>query len=147
MASLNEIKKRLKKVSLNDLQSEMANIITDDNTIYQAKINEFQRGITPNGGKIGEYRNVDYAVFKQQLNPLAGGMVDLILTGSFSSALFVDYLGDSKYKFDSLDRKSDALFDKYGQNLRGINQQTFNDLQKKDYAPKLIRFIKRKTNL
>ena len=153
MASLAELKRRLKKVSLEGLQIEMRNIITSDPNVYDAKMYEFERGLTPDLDRIGVYRDVDYAVMKQQMNPLAGGDVDLILTGSFTSQLFIQYLGDSRYQFDSRDSKAPMLFSRNyylgvnGSVLRGLNKETFDDLQKKLYAPELIRHIKKITNL
>jgi hypothetical protein len=128
-------------------------LITNDQTIIEAKQNEFERGLAPSGDIIGRYRDVDYAVFKEQINPLANGNVDLKLTGSFQSQLYVKSLGNSRFQFDSRDGKAPMLFSRSytdgvnGQVLRALNQDTFNDLQKKDYAPKLIRYIKQLTQL
>ncbi len=131
----------------------MAEIVTKDNTILQAKRNRLSQGLAPNDEIIGRYRNADYAVFKQSINPRANGNVDLILTGSFSNQLFVKSLNNSRFLFDSRDEKAPMLFGRSyhqgvnGKVLRGLDKQTFDDLQRKDYAYDLISYIKQITNL
>ena len=131
----------------------MAEIVTKDNTILQAKRNRLSQGLAPNDEIIGRYRNTDYAVFKQSINPRANGNVDLILTGSFSNQLFVKSLNNSRFLFDSRDEKAPMLFGRSyhqgvnGKVLRGLDKQTFDDLQRKDYAYDLISYIKQITNL
>lgn len=147
MASLNEIERRLRKATETKLQKKVEELVINDQTIIEAKQDELSRGLTPDGGIIGTYAWPEYEMFKQTINPLADGNVDLKLTGMFQSRLFVRSKGNSKFDFDSRDGKAPMLFEKYGSEVRGINQDTFNDLQKKDYAPKLVRYIKQITGL
>jgi hypothetical protein len=147
MPSLKEIQRRLQKVTENKLQKKVEEIVLTDTEIREAKRNELRRGETPDGGIIGTYRSSDYELFKSQLNPMAGGTVDLILTGKFSNQLFVKSLGNSRFQFQSQDEKDPMLFEKYGQENRGLNEETFEELQRKKYAPKLVRYIKQITGL
>ena len=58
--SLNQLKKRLQKVNQNKLQNEVRDLVISDQTIYDAKMFEFERGLAPDGGIIGEYSWPDY---------------------------------------------------------------------------------------
>lgn len=48
---------------------------------------------------------------------------------------------------ESIDSKAPMLFGKYGNDLKGINTETFNKLQREVYAPALAMEIKRITKL
>lgn len=123
----------------------MARIILRDEgqILKKAKINELEFGLKPNREKIGSYRSYDYAQDKNIQNPLAGfGNVDLIRTGAFSNSLFpVRYSG--YYLFDSGDSKTADLKRKYGKDIMGLNQNTFNVIQEKIYRHQLAAFIKK----
>ena len=137
-----EMLRRLNRV-VTEIPEETRKIIQRDPQTIAAKYKEFQRGDRPDGTAIGFYRNSGYGLFKRNLNPLAGGTVDLILTGSFTRGLFVESLGNSRYIFDSTDDKTDDLIGKYGQDIMGLNQGEWYRLQREVHAPLLIRFIKR----
>lgn len=122
----------------------MEKIILSDTHLKNEKIHELKRGDRPDGSEIGTYRSQSYSLFKSSLNPLAGGYVDLILTGSFSNNLFPVRQSNNIYSFDGKDRKTGDLISKYGMDIMGLNQETFNRLQKDLYAPQLIRYIKKK---
>lgn len=147
MASLSEVKKRLQKVTQPKLQKKVEELVLIDTEIRKEKKEELKRGQSPDGGLIGTYRSQDYEIFKSRLNPLAGGTVDLILTGKFANQLFVVSLGNSRFQFKSQDSKDPMLFEKYGQENRGLNKEVFEELQRKKYAPQLIKFIKQITGL
>lgn len=144
---LSEAKNRLQRLTLQLLQGEVERIITTDPEIIQEKVDEFRAGELPDGSPIGQYRNENYRLFKIQKNPLAGGNVDLILTGAFTERLFPERLSKNRYKFNSTDSKTADLKAKYGENIMGLNEKTFLDIQKTKYAPLLIRRIKQITNL
>lgn len=117
---------------------------TDKNReLRKAKINELEFGLMPDRSKIGSYASDDYALFKNNLNGLAGfGNVDLILTGAWSNSLFPIKKGDG-FIFDSSNEKNDGLLEKYGSGIASLNQNTFNKIQKLYYAPELVRYIKK----
>jgi len=88
---------------------------------------------------------LSYSIFKNQLNPLAGeGYVDLILTGQFERSLFPRRTSGNGYLFSSNDPKAGDLISKYGLDIMGLNQETFNQLQKKHYSIDLIRYVKKR---
>lgn len=79
------------------------------------------------------------------MNSQAGGTVDLILTGSFTSKLFLQNPRPSEFIFESTDSKSNDLFAKYGDDLRGLNNNTFRDTEilflKDRYIPAIRNLI------
>jgi len=147
MVSLNQLKKRLQKVSQSKLQKKVEEFVLTDLEIRKLKRAEFKRGELPDGGVIGVYRNPNYQIMKQRMNPLAGGDVDLILTGKFTNQLFVKSLNNSRFIFDSQDEKTSMLKARYTDDIMGLNTETFEKLQKEKYAPKLITYIKQITGL
>jgi len=146
---LSEARNRLQKLTLPLLQGEVERIITTDDEIKKEKVDEFRAGQLPDGSDIGFYRSDNYRLFKMELNPLAGGKVDLILTGAFTRGLFTERISKNKYRFGSTDGKTEKLKSdsSYGPEIMGLNEETFLDLQRKKYAPMLIRRIKQITNL
>ena len=122
----------------------MSQIITKDKKILDRKRDELKAGVKPDGGDIGDYQSDSYSVFKQSINPFAGGKVDLILTGAYERAIKVLSLGSSKFTLRSSDSKRDDLIAKYGVENEGINEEIWNKLQKFDYAPELFNKIRPK---
>jgi len=139
-----KLQQNLKKFTLNALQKEVSQIILKDNKIVDRKRDELKAGVSPDGSDIGDYRSTSYAVFKQSINPFAGGKVDLILTGAYERAIKVLSLGSSKFTLRSSDSKRDGLIAKYGIENEGINNEIWNKLQKFDYAPELFNKIRPK---
>lgn len=144
--SVAEAIRRLSRITEQELQEETRKIIQRDPKLIEAKVNEFKRGENPDGSRIGFYRNPAYRNLKRSFNPEAGGTVDLIFTGSFTNQLFVQSEGNRKFIFDSYDEKRDLLGSKYGNQIFGINQNTFNERQKA-YGVDLVKYIKEITGL
>lgn len=110
--------------------------------LRKAKINELEFGLRPDYKKIGNYRSDSYAFRKNNLNPLAGfGNVDLMLTGAFANSLF-PIKKTTGFIFESSDSKLGDLISKYGMDIMGLNQKTFDDIQKNIYSVEIIRYIK-----
>jgi hypothetical protein len=147
MVSLKEAQRRLKKVTEAKLQKKVEEFVLIDLEIRDLKRYEYKRGLDPFGTPIGFYMSDKYEEMKRRKNPLAGGNVDLIDTGKFSNQLFVKSLGNSKFIFRSQDDKGEILEERYGEKIWGLNEETFNNLQKEKYAPKLVRYIKQITRL
>lgn len=125
----------------------MSEIILGDQKLKQEKINEFTKGQNPDGSLIGNYRSAEYAIDKYQMNPLAGGHVDLILTRSFTNQLYVEKVRPRTYLFNSSDYKTNSLIGKYGIDIMGLNQDYWNNRQEQVYLPVFRFMIKRKANL
>lgn len=80
------------------------------------------------------------------MNPLAGaGYVDGILTGNTVGSLFTQKKGDSfifkgRYQWNNLIKR-------YGDDLEGLNQRTFEKIQAKEQAPILAKYINEQLGL
>lgn len=109
--------------------------------LISLKVDEFKKGENPDGSRIGYYRSPAYRLFKRQLNPLASGTVDLILTGSFTRSLFVDDISRDRYLFDSRDEKTELLVAKYGADILGLSPETFLQFQYDYVAPEVRKYI------
>lgn len=119
-------------------------VVSDQKELRELKENEFEFGLRPSFKKIGRYQSQAYANYKSLLNPLAGkGNVDLIQTGAFVNSLFVKPFSKG-YIFDSENEKKGRLIGKYGLDIMGLNQETFNKRQKDLYRFELTRTIKTK---
>lgn len=141
-----EMSRKLTRV-LPMIQPEVAKIIQRSPELIREKTQEFKRGEMPDGSRIGYYSNSPlgraYRSYKQSLNPMASGTVDLILTGQFTRGLFVESKGNSRFLFDSNDDKTPDLVEEYGQDIMGINPDAFYNLQRDRFRFDLIKFIKR----
>ena len=117
----------------NWLENQVQSIVlSDQQKLKEQKVNEFERGLRPDGKRIGEYRNAEYAIFKDNINPLASGYVDLLLTRQFTGKMFVRPFNNG-FIFNSTDVKTDNLIGKYGLDIMGLNQDWFNQRQKNIY--------------
>ena len=125
----------------------MNEIILSDKKLKEQKINEFTKGQLPDGSLIGNYKSAEYAIDKYQMNPLADGHVDLILTRSFVNHLYVEKVQPRTYLFNSSDYKTNSLIGKYSIDIMGLNQEYWNNRQKEVYLPVFRFMIKRKANL
>ena len=117
-------------------------IVPFEDDLVDLKEAEFKRGDRPDGSPIGRYRSPAYSLFKQRQNPLAGGDVDLILTGAFINSAFFKSTEPGKYLFGFRDYKTPDLFAKYGSDIAGLNQNTFNRFLLDKIKPKFILNIK-----
>lgn len=117
-------------------------IVPYQDDLVTLKENEFKRGDRPNSSIIGTYRSRSYSLLKQRQNPLAGGDVDLILTGDFINSAYLKRPSAGKYLFGFRDQKARSLFSKYGTDIAGLNQNTFNLFLKEKIQPNFVREIK-----
>ena len=145
--SMGELRRKLQMLKKPVLQKETKEIILQDKEIVRRKKAEFKGGTRPDGTIIGEYRSESYRLFKLQKNPLAGGKVDLILTGSTKDKLYLVSLENGEFTFESADPKWASLVEKYGEEVKGINANVFRGLQQTRYAPDLVDRMKQITGL
>jgi hypothetical protein len=117
-------------------------IISDTKTLTDEKIREFTYGEMPDGDKIGIYRDAEYAFFKKEINPLANGYVDLMLSRSFINGLHLDKTRRKTYTFNSTDWKRDILINKYGIDIMGLNYDYWINRQKDIYKIPFVQMIK-----
>lgn len=112
-------------------------------TIKGLKEQDFLEGdIYGDGKTLVSYRSRNYEIFKSKINPLAGGAVDLIVTGQFVNAMVLPKGNNGKYIFGNTDKKRNILVEMYGENIFGLNQSVFSKFQKDIIAPRFIRNIK-----
>lgn len=108
---------------------------------------QMAHGIRSDGKQIGRYRNSEYAIMKNALNPLPGlGNVDLILTGAFSDSFDIDVNGEDIDRI-ATDSKAESLIEKYGDEVFGLtdnNQEYYNE---EVFYPELAEAIEEQTGL
>ena len=121
-------------------------IIKEETAIKTLKEQDFLEGDIYGDGTRQVYENRDYSLYKSQLNPLAGGSVDLIVTGQFVDAMYLLKPKQGKYLFGNTDKKRNILKLMYGDNIFVLNQKVFEMFQRDIIAPRFIRKIKQKIN-
>jgi hypothetical protein len=118
----------------------------DESTLKQLKEQDFLEGDIYGNGTNLAYRSRDYELFKAGKNPLAGGAVDLILTGDFVDAMYLLKPKQGRYRFGNRDKKRNKLVQKYGDGIFSLNQNVFNKYIKDITAPRLKRNISKILN-
>lgn len=116
--------------------------MSDEKVLKERKLSELTRGERPSGDKIGVYKDAEYAIFKDRINPFADGYVDLLLTRSFYNKMKLFSVANKKYIFNSSDTKTAYLTNKYGNDIMGINQAWFEQRQRDIYRLTLVQMIK-----
>jgi len=122
-------------------------LIKDEKTIKLLKEQDFLSGDIYGNDTNVAYRSKNYELFKSRKNPLAGGSVDLIVTGAFVDAMYLLKPKQGRYKFGNTDKKRNILKEMYGDNIFGLNQNVFNKYQKEIIAPRFLRRIKTTANI
>ena len=112
-------------------------VLSDEERLKERKEWEFTRGLRPNNTKIGKYRDAEYAFFKQAINPLGDGYVDLLLTRSFLNKMRLQADVKREFIFNSSDPKQDKLLGMYGLDILKINQKWFEERQTQIYKFRL----------
>ena len=149
MISAAEYQRRLQSINKESVLEDIANevIIKAESEIKGLKEQDFLEGDIYGDGSLRSYRAPGYELFKASLNPLAGGAVDLILTGAFVNAMFIDTPNKNAYHFGNSDSKSDKLENQYGKGIFGLNQNVFDKFQKEILSVRYIDMIKKTANI
>ena len=117
-------------------------VLSDQKRLKEEKINEWEQGIRPDGDKIGTYRDAEYAIFKDSINPIANGYVDLLLTRQTANSLFVHRANQPReFLFGMNDIYN--LVGEYGLDILGLNQETFEKRQADIYRYTFIYILKK----
>lgn len=117
-------------------------VLSDQKTLKEEKVYEWEKGLRPNNTLIGNYRDPEYAIFKQQLNPLANGHVDLLYTRQTARSLFVQK-GTKERGFIFGMNDVHNLVGRYGLYILGLNEETFLKRQNDIYKFTLVYKIKK----
>jgi len=119
-------------------------VLSDQKRLKEEKIKEWEQGLIIDGVEKREYRDPEYAIFKQQINPLADGYVDLMLSHQTARSLFVIPTQKRGFLFKMNDIHN--LEGRYGIGIRGFNQETFDKRQEDIYRYVLIQDIQKILN-
>lgn len=124
-----------------NIQSMVGEVILTNQEIIVKQVKErWEKGESSVGGIIGRYRWEDYRMFKESMNPLAGGNVDLILTGKLSNGLAVRKYG-SIYQVYSKDEKYHDIGEKYGYEEYGLTKEQMDEFYEFIYSKVMIEML------
>lgn len=104
-------------------------IESNENAILNLVRKRMKQGIGVNGGNIGTYASLSYSYFKQSYNPLAGGYVDLYLTGALHKSLEINKYGTGYFVITASDSKYFSLAEKYGEEQFGLTDDEHNKVK------------------
>ena len=135
----------LKLPKLQEIVAEL--ILKDEVSVKQLKESDYKEGDIYGNGAKDTYRSLSYASYKRTLNPLAGGNVDLIVTGQFVDAMYLLKPRGGKYLFGNRDKKRNILKQMYGEDIFGLNQEVFAKYQKEIIRPRFVRAIKQEARI
>lgn len=112
----------------NNIESDVLSLLMERESEIRAMIKQrWLLGRRPDGSLIGFYRDVNYAIFKQTINPSAKGDVDLILSGDLVNNIKT-VLGKNKIEILSSDYKFEEISLKYGLDNFNITEEEENEL-------------------
>jgi len=111
-----EIKQKLQFETQNIPKYFADNFYTFEKDIRELIKKRWKTGKKPNGGIIGVYRSIDYALFKKQKSDAPFRVVDLTLTGRLGDGIQVELFNAQKGIFEvfSTDIKFESIVKKYG---------------------------------
>lgn len=124
---LNQLKKlqsRLRQINRQKVEKLFEEeVLADEETITQKVKDRWDRGLRPSGEIIGTYKNAEYALFKNTINPLANGNVDLTVTRALRNGLTIFPRGKGNFDIFSTDNKAVNIADKYGIDVYGLTEK------------------------
>ena len=125
------ILQRIKSITKQDIYSWCDEYITTHKSELVKLVQErLKRGqnVHNTSDVIAEYKSQAYAMFKQRMNPLAGGSVDLFLTGDLQRFLTIEKQSTNQFKIYSKDEKYKMLGNKYGFEQFGLTKEQHEEL-------------------
>ncbi len=118
---VNQRAKRVNRTLIENLLKE--EILKNKDEIVALVKDRWLRGKRPDGAIIGDYQSFAYQQQKLRQNPLAGGTVDLILTGALSGDLTIFPLAGGNFSIFSEDEKAINIAQKYGLDVYGLTKE------------------------
>ena len=139
-----EYQRRLQKVlKITELREIVAEeVLKEEGNLKQLKEQDFLEGDIYGNGKKYTYQSNSYSQLKRTMNPLAGGFVDLIFTGSFVESMYLLKPKQGRYLFGATDKKRSKLVEAYSINIMGLNQNVFEKFQIDIIKPRFVRKLK-----
>lgn len=121
---LNQVNERAKQIN-QALVSRLfkREILNNKEEIVTLVRERWLRGKKPDGSIIGEYRSFAYQQEKLRMNSLAGGNVDLTLTGALNKGLDIFPLSGDNFNIFSKDEKARSIAEKYGLDVYGLTKE------------------------
>lgn len=146
MATIRQVALRVGNLNLLN-ESIKALAVTKDDFVEQ-NVDQMRHGLTKNQTPIRpEYKSPWYGDFKARMNPLAGGNPDLILTGAFTSSMYLETMSRGTFKIDSKDGKRNELVRKYGSDIFGLGGDYKSKAINKRFRAVLMENIRNVTKL
>jgi hypothetical protein len=142
--TINTVLARLKSFDVSEVAQDA--IIENSKSIADQQRHQMLTGLNSKGEKIGKYRNASYARKKAAMNPLAGGSVDLKLTGAFHRGIFVADVRKDVFVLSSTDEKTVDLANKYNDPF-GMNEDSRKELVNGELGKGFIRTAREKLKL
>lgn len=139
--TLGQLNINAQKIDANKLLDE---VIQQNASYFIDKLQkQLQKGQIRKGDIVRsyEYLSAKYKKRKQQMNPSAGGKVDLKNTGDFYRGMFLDKKGN-EFLINSSDWKADKLKQRYSNDdIMGLSKQNTNEIAgqviEQDYTQQL----------
>lgn len=124
----------IKKLRLKTKESMQFDInrfmIQNESDILELAKHRMKQGAGVNGGYIGSYYFNEYSYFKYtEVNPLAGGKVDLFLTGELYKGMRIIPYNGFSFKIMSNDWKYPMLSEKYGEEQFGLTSEQMKEVK------------------
>jgi len=142
MAGINATISKMDRLDLKKVVSDSLHKISPQ--LLGAQKEQLLRGQNAVDGTIGKYKSQKYKAKKLVLNPLAGGKVDLKLTGTLHREIKL-YFFSSSFFFRSTDPKANDVLGRYGgeEMVMGLNKKFTKKVSYQFLTPEAIREIKR----
>lgn len=149
MCSAAEMLRRLQSVNKITVLRDMVydEIIKEEDDLKFIKEEEYLEGDIYSTGTKTTYAWDSYKKEKYAKNPRAGyGNVDLINTGAFIDSFKLNKPKQNKYKWGATDSKRNKIVDMYGEEIMGLNQESFDKFQIEIIKPRFVEKLRKIIN-
>lgn len=137
--NLIEFHKKLRSIDVESLMDRA--VLANSEEIIDANTGQLSVGLDATGDFFGEYKDSNYAQFKQSIGSKAPmGVVDLKLTGAFYEGFNIQVEGEG-YRVTSRDGKTSDLVSKYGREIFGLTEDSKENL-KDQFSSQLTKLIR-----
>jgi hypothetical protein len=145
MGYINDLLAKLNAMNVQHIAQTI--FVATEESLEEIQRSQMEHGLNADGEPIGQYKQEWYADRKNMMNPLAGyGQVDLKHTGRFYDNITVAIINDELI-IESTDGKNEALIEKYGENIFGINEDFKQRYIDEDLRPEFKKEIQKATGL